>query len=87
MRCTVSTGVGARACVAASGKEDAHARSPMYEETGLPIVSLDYEFLEGKVTIFIAKDYASGAVVAYACVENGPADQCVVRQFIRDLYD
>ena len=33
-------------CVAASGKEDPHSRSPsVEEETGLPIVSLDYELL------------------------------------------
>ena len=31
-------------CFAASGKEDAHARSPSTdEEPGLPVVSMDYE--------------------------------------------
>ena len=61
--------------VAASAKEDAHARSPITdEESGLPIVSMDYELLEGKVTVLIVKDHVSGAVLAYACFEKGPAD-------------
>ena len=50
-------------------------------------MSMDYELLEGKVTVLIVKDHASGAVLAYACSAKGPADQWVVRQFTRDLYD
>ena len=35
-------------CVAASGKEDPHTRTSSLDvETGLPVLSLDYEFLEG----------------------------------------
>ena len=59
----------------------------MDDETGLQIVSLDYELLEGKVAVLIAKDRASGAFLALACTEKGPADQWVAKQFIRDLYD
>ena len=60
----------------ANAKEDAHARSPSTdEESGLSIVSMDYELLEGKVTVLIVKDHASGAVLAYACIEKGAADQ------------
>ena len=62
-------------CVATSGKEDRHSRSrSVDDETGLPIVSLDYELLEGKVMVLIAKDRASGVVLAYTCTEKGPAD-------------
>ena len=59
----------------------------MDEETGLPIVSFDYELLAGKVTVFIAKDHAAGAFLAYICAKKGPTDQWVVTQFIRDLYN
>ena len=52
-------------CAAACAKEDAHARSRSTgEESGGPIVSMDYELLEGKVTVPIVKDHASGAVLA-----------------------
>ena len=38
------------------------------------------------MTVFIAKDRAAGAFLAYTCTKKGPADQWVVKQFIRDLY-
>ena len=59
----------------------------MDEETGLPIVSFDYELLEGKAAVIIAKDHAAGAFLAYTCTEKGLANKWVVKQFIRDLCD
>ena len=75
-------------CVAGSGKEDIHLRSlGMDDEPGLPIVSLHYELLERKVTVFIANGRASGVFLAYTCTEKNPADQWIVKQFIRDLHE
>ena len=55
-------------CVAASGKEDPHTRSKNLDgDTGLPVLSLDYEFLEGPVTVLIGKLQPSGAALAYTC--------------------
>ena len=73
-------------CVAASGKEDAHARSANLDvETGLPVLSLDYEFLEGSVTVLVGTVKPTGAVLAYTCTAKGPSDAWVVRQVARDL--
>ena len=54
-------------------------------ETGLPVVSLDYEFLEGAVTVLIGTIKPSGTALAYKCTAKGPSDQWVVEQFVRDL--
>ena len=60
-------------CVAASGKEDAHARATSLDvETGLPVLSLDYEFLEGPETVLIG-------------TAKEPSDDWVVKQLMRDL--
>ena len=75
-------------CVAASGREDAHSRSNGCDvETGLPILSLDYELLEGPVTVLVCKLRPSGAALAYSCTAKGPSDTWVVRQIVRDLED
>ena len=45
------------ACVAASAKEDPHRqRSREVDQGGHPLVSLDYESLEEKLTMLVAKD-------------------------------
>ena len=63
--CIAPIEVGARS-VAASGKEDAHARATSLDvETGLPVLFLDYEFLEGPVTVLIGTVKPSGAALAY----------------------
>ena len=73
-------------CVAASGKEDRHTRtSSLDTDTGLPVLSLDYEFLEGPVTVLVGKIKPSGAVLAYTCAAKGPSDTWVVSQIARDL--
>ena len=73
-------------CVAASGKEDAHARSSGLDfKTGLPVVSLDYEFLEGPVTVLIDRVKPLGAALAYACAAKGPTNQLIVKQLVCDL--
>ena len=73
-------------CVAASGKEDAHARSASFDvETGLLVLSLDYEFPEGPVTVLVGTVKPSGAALAYTCTAKGPTDAWVVRQIARDL--
>ena len=73
-------------CVAASGKEDAHSRSNGCDvETGLPILSFDYELLERPVTVLIGKLRPSGAALAYSCTAKGPSDTGVIKQIVRDL--
>ena len=73
-------------CVAASGKEDPHARTNSLDvETGLPVLSLDYEFLEGPVTVLVGKLKPSGSALAYTCMAKGPSDTWVVKQIVRDL--
>jgi hypothetical protein len=54
------------ACVAASAREEPHPkRRREADEPGHPLVSLDYEMLEEKITVLVAKDEATGAVLAY----------------------
>ena len=73
-------------CVAASGREDPHARiNSLDVETGLPVLSLDYEFLEGPVTVLVGKLKPSGSALAYTCTAKGPGDIWVVKQIVRDL--
>ena len=73
-------------CVAASGREDPHARTNSLDvETGLPVLSLDYEFLEGPVTVLVGKLKPSGSALAYTCTTKGPGDTWVVKQIVRDL--
>ncbi len=76
-------------CVKAKAKEDGHARDKggLDEETGLPVVSMDYEMLEEKITTLIVKDNESGSVLAYDCEVKGPGDEWVLRQLARDLED
>ena len=53
------------ACVAASAREDPHPkRRREADEPRHPLVSLDYEMLEEKITVLVAKDEATGAVLA-----------------------
>ena len=73
-------------CVAASGREDPHTRTSSPDvETGLPVLSLDYEFLEGPVTVLVGKLKPSGSALAYTCTTKGPGDAWVVKQIVRDL--
>ena len=75
-------------CVAPSGKEDVHARSTSLDvETGLPVVSLDYEFLEGPVTVPVGTTKPSGAALGYTCTAKGPSDAWAVKQLVRDVED
>ena len=53
----------------------------------MPLVSLDYEMLEEKITVLVAKDEANGAVLSYDCFAKGPSDDWVVKQLVRDLED
>ena len=77
-----------KVCVAASAREDPHPRRKQRdEETGLPMISMDYELLEEKVTVLVAKDESSGATLAYECETKGPGDDWVIRQLDRDLQD
>ena len=67
-------------CVAASGREDPHTRTSSPDvETGLPVLSLDYEFLEGPVTVLVGKLKPSGSALAYTCTAKGPGDVWVVK--------
>ena len=60
------------ACVAASAKEDAHPRKRRKDdEVGHPLISMDYELLEKKITVLVVKDERSGAVLAYDCLAKG----------------
>ena len=73
-------------CIEASSKEDPHPRSSGRDaETGLPIISLDYELIEDKITVLIVKDRDSSACLAYECTTKGPDDEWVVRQLVKDL--
>ena len=75
-------------CVAASAKEDPHPRkSSVDDETGLRVIAMDYEILERDLTVLIAKDVSSGAVLAYDCERKGSGDQWLVKQLARDLDD
>ena len=72
--------------MAASAKDDVHLRkSRDADETGHPLISLDYEMLDEKIIVLVAKDETTGATLAYNCVAKGPADDWVVRQLVRDL--
>ena len=64
-----------KVCVAASAREDPHPRRKHRdEESGLLMVSMDYELLEEKVTVLIAKDESSGATLAYDCEAKNPSE-------------
>ena len=55
--------------MAASAKEDAHPKkSRDAEDTGHPLVSLDYEMLEENIAVLAAKDETSGATLGYDCL-------------------
>ena len=73
-------------CVAASFKEEAHARSSNVDvETGLQVVSLEYDFLKGPVNVVIGTVRRSGAALAYTCTAKAPTEQWVVKQLVPDL--
>ena len=77
-----------RTCVAAKAREMPHFRKKnggRDDETGLPVVAMDYEMLEEKITTLVIKDESSGAVLCYECECKGPRDSWVVRQLCRDL--
>ena len=57
------------------------------DKGGRPLVSLDYESLEEKTTVLVAKDKTSGAGLAYDCLVKEPGDDWVVGQFVRDPED
>ena len=46
---------------------------------------MDYELIEEKVTMLVAKDDTSGSVLAYDCVCKGPTDEWVVKQIVQDI--
>ena len=60
-------------------------QAPGRTHPGHALVSLDYEMLEEKITVLVAKDEATGAVLAYDCYAKGPSDDWVVKQLVRDL--
>ena len=75
-------------CVAASAREDPHPRKGRCDtEDGLPVIQADYDLLEEHLTLLIAKDRQSGAVLAYDCEAKGPGDAWVVKQLVSDLAD
>ena len=76
-------------CVRAKAKEDPHRRAVegLDEKTGYPVISMDYAFLENKVTTLIVKDDATGSVLAYDCLSKGTGDAWVLKQLARDLED
>ena len=67
-------------CVKAKAREDAHQRKEQGrdEETGLPVVSMDYDHLEEKITTLVVKDDESGSVLSYDCEAKGPGDAWVL---------
>ena len=74
-------------CVRAKGNEDAHprARKGKDDATGFPVISMDYELLEEKLTLLVVKDEDSGSTLCYDCLTKGPGDAWVCRQLVRDL--
>ena len=76
-------------CVKAKAKEDAHRRGTegLGEKTGYPVISMDYAFLESKITALVVKDDATGGVLMYDCETKGPGDAWVLKQLVRDLDD
>ena len=53
---------------AARAGEEPHRRSSGKDaETGLPVLSLDYEIIEEGITVLVIKDNESGAALAYDC--------------------
>ena len=76
-------------CVQAKAREDAHRRADegLDAKTGHPVISMDYAFLENKVTMLIVKDDATGCVLTYDCTVKGPGDAWVLKQLSRDLED
>ena len=75
-------------CVKASGHEAPHKRRlERDEETGFPVISMDYEALEDEIKFLALKDEVSGGLWSYDCESKGPSDAWVVRQIVRDLED
>ena len=74
-------------CVKAKAREDAHRRHKdgHDEKYGLPTISLDYELLEEKITLMVAKDEPSGSVLAYDCLCKGATDEWVIKELVKDL--
>ena len=44
----------------------------MDEETGLPVVSIDSEMLEGNITTLVVKDDEFGSILCHDCECKGP---------------
>ena len=76
-------------CVKAKAKEDAHRRANegLGEKTGYPVISMDYAFMENKITALVVKDDATGGVLTYDCESRGPVGVWVLKQLVRDLED
>ena len=51
------------------------------------MIQADFDLLEEHLTLLIAKDRQSGAVLAYDCEAKGPGDAWVVKQLVSDLAD
>ena len=75
-------------CVRAKGNEDAHPREQKGkdEATWFPVISMDYELQEGKLTPPIVNDEDSGSTLAHDCLTNGPGDAWVCRQVVALLF-
>ncbi len=78
-------------CVAAKAREDAHPRSSgQGEDGGVPIISMDYNFVDGKnsedeIKMIVAKHEPTGLVVAYTVTAKGPSDGWVVKRLAQDI--
>ena len=66
---------------------DKRKRGGHDEETGLPVILMDYGLFEEKVTVITVKDLLTGATLAYECETKGPGDTWVIRQLARDIDD
>ena len=43
--------------------------------------------MEEQLTVLVAKDESTGAILAYDCEAKGPSDVWAMKQFVRDLED
>ena len=78
-------------CVKAKGREDDHRRGAHHEEdaSGLPIVSLDYQTLNGDgdkgTKVIIGKDESTGNVLGHSVICKGLADEWVIKRIVKDM--
>ena len=47
------------------------------------MVSMDYELMEEQLTVLVAKDECTGAILAYDCLAKGPSDVWALKQQAR----